>query len=95
MTVIAQKHGLRCKTIKALKRTDNNGYVEQPLQMKLAGDFNAFYCFLLELEQLPRIMKMRELELQKQLENDGQVQVSFVIRIFLFDHVIFSTGTRL
>ena len=82
VTVIAQKHGLRCKTIKALKRTDNSGYVEQPLQMQLAGDFNAFYCFLLELEQLPRIIKIRELDLQKQQGDDGQIQVDFVVRIF-------------
>jgi len=88
VTIIAQKHGLRCKTIKALKRTNNSGYVEQPLQMKLAGDFNAFYCFLLKLEQLPRIMKIRELELQKQLEKDGQIQVSFVVRIFFQDKTV-------
>ncbi len=82
VTIITQKHGLRCKTIRALKKTNNSGYVEQPLQMKLAGDFNAFYCFLLELEQLPRIMKIRQLDFQKQLKNDGQIQVNLVVRIF-------------
>ena len=88
VTVIAQKHGLRCKAIKALKRTDNSGYVEQPLQMQLAGDFNAFYCFLLELEQLPRIIKIRELDLQKQQADEGQIQADLVIRIFFGNETV-------
>ena len=38
------------------------------MTMKLVGDFTSFYSFLLELEKLPRIMKLRELKLDKQSE---------------------------
>ena len=85
VTVIAQKQGLKPKTIRTLKQKDNSGYVEQPLKMELEGDFTAFYSFLLELERLPRITKIRELSLDKQMDNEGQVSADFIVSIFFQD----------
>ncbi len=82
VTVIAQKQGLKPKRIKTLDRKRNSGYVEQPLAMKLEGEFNAFYLFLLELEKLPRIMKLRKLNVRKQKSQDGQVVVDCIVSIF-------------
>jgi len=82
VTVIAQKQGLKPKTIRTLEKKDNSGYIEQPLKMKLEGDFNSFYSFLLELEKLPRIMKIRELELEKQAKSEGQIAADFIVSIF-------------
>jgi type IV pilus assembly protein PilO len=82
VTVIAQKRGLKPKTIRTLETKDNAGYVEQPLKMELEGNFNSFYSFLLELEKLPRITKIRQLQLNKQKENEGQVIADFVVSIF-------------
>lgn len=82
VTVIAQKQGLKPKTIRTLVQKDNNGYVEQPLRMELQGNFNSFYSFLLELEKLPRIMKIREMKLDKQANNEGQVSADFIVSIF-------------
>lgn len=82
VTVIAQKQGLKPKTIRTLKKKDNSGYVEQPLKMGLVGNFNSFYSFLLELEKLPRIMKIRELTLDKEVKNEGQIEAEFIVSIF-------------
>lgn len=83
LTVIVQKQGLEPKTIRTLARKeDNRGYVEQPLKMELVGNFNAFYSFLLEIEKLPRIMKIRELKLNKDRGGDGEVTADFIISIF-------------
>jgi len=82
VTVIAQKQGLKPKTIRTLQRKDNSGYIEQPLKMELTGNFNSFYTFLLELEKLPRIMKIRELQLDKELKNEGFVTADFIVSIF-------------
>ncbi len=82
VTVIAQKQGLKPKTIRTLKKKDNSGYIEQPLKMELEGDFSSFYSFLLELEKLPRIMKIRELELDKRTDGDGQIAANFIVSIF-------------
>jgi len=82
VTLIAQKQGLDAKTIRTLSKKDNSGYIEQPLKMELQGNFGAFYSFLLELEKLPRIMKIRELELNKHKDGDGQIAANFIVSIF-------------
>ena len=82
VTVIAQKEGLKPKTIRTLKKKNNSGYIEQPLSMELEGNFNSFYSFLLELEKLPRITKIREFELVKQNQNEGQITADFIVSIF-------------
>ncbi len=82
VTVIVQKQGIRSKRILRLRQKDNSGYIEQPLKMELEGDFNSFYSFLLELEKLPRIMKIRELKLEKQTRHEGQIAADFIVSIF-------------
>lgn len=82
VTVIAQKEGLHPKTIRTLNDKINSGYVEQPLKMELVGNFSSFYSFLLELENLPRIMKIRELNLEKQANGEGLITADFVVSIF-------------
>jgi len=87
VTVIAQKEGLKPKTIRTLKDKNNSGYIEQPLKMELVGNFSSFYSFLLELENLPRIMKIRELELEKQTTDEGQIAADFVVSIFFQNNI--------
>ena len=82
VTVVAQKKGLTPKTIRTLQRKDNSGYIEQPLEMEWVGSFNAFYSFLLEIEKLPRIMKLRQLELEKEGTDEGSVAAEFILSIF-------------
>ncbi len=82
VTVIAQKQGLKPKTIRTLKKKDNSGYIEQPLKMELVGNFSSFYSFLLEIEKLPRIIKIRELKLDKQKSTEGQISADFIVSIF-------------
>jgi type IV pilus assembly protein PilO len=75
VTLIAQRHGLTPKTIRTMKAVNNRGYIEQPLKMELHGDFNAYYAFLLELENLDRITKVRELKLKKKSQAEGQDRI--------------------
>lgn len=82
VTLIAQKQGLKTKTIRTLKQKDCMGYIEQPLKMELYGNFDAYYSFLLDLEQMPRITKIRELTLTKDKENEGMTTAEFVVSIF-------------
>jgi type IV pilus assembly protein PilO len=81
VTLIAQRHGLNPKSIRTQNNKNNRGYIEQPLAMELHGNFNSYYAFLLELEQLDRITKIRELELKKS-EREGQTEATFVMSIF-------------
>lgn len=85
VTIIAQRRGLIPKTIRTLKREENSGYIEQPLKMELHGDFNSYYSFLLDLEKLDRITKIRQLSLKKKLKREGQIEATFVVSIFFQD----------
>jgi len=82
VTLIAQRHGLTPKTIRTLKNEVNRGYIEQPLEMELDGNFNSYYAFLLELEKLDRITKIRELSLRKKSKEEGQTEAKFIMSIF-------------
>lgn len=82
VTLIAQEKGLKPKTIRTMKEKNNSGYIEQPLKMELVGNFGSFYSFLLELEKLPRIMKIRDLNLQGKTANDNEISADFVLSIF-------------
>ena len=86
VTIIAQKRGLIPKTIRTLKREENGGHIEQPLKMELHGDFNSYYSFLLELEKLDRITKIRRLSLKKKPKSEGQIEATFVVSIFFQDY---------
>lgn len=81
VTLIAQRHGLVPKTIRTQKNKENRGYIEQPLEMELHGNFNSYYSFLLELEKMDRITKIRELKLEKS-KGEGQTEARFVMSIF-------------
>ncbi len=82
VTLIAQKQGLQPKTIRTLVAKSNSGYIEQPLKLEVEGDFSSFYSFLLELEKLPRIMKIRSLDLKKVKDRDGGVLADFTVSVF-------------
>lgn len=82
VSTTAQKQGLDATTIRTMKTSSNRGYIEQPLKIRLKGDYSGFYSFLLELERLPRIMKVRQLKVTKQRDYEGEVQVNLVVSVF-------------
>lgn len=85
ITLIAQKQGLNTKSIRTLKQHSFMGYIEQPLAMQLYGNFDSYYAFLLDLERMPRITKIRDLQLKKDPKNEGSATAEFVVSIFFQD----------
>jgi len=79
---MAEANQLQTKTIKTLKSERGPSYSEQPIQMSLGGDFNGFYSFLLQLEKLPRITRVTEMNLQKINDRDGEMQAQMTLSIF-------------
>ncbi len=84
VTEIISKYGLKPKTNIALKPEQSNGYIELPIKMQLEGSFNSFYGFLLELEKLDRITKIRELEIKND-DKTGGIVANFTMSIFFQD----------
>lgn len=82
---LAARQRLTPKSIRTEKPVPAAQYSELPISMEIIGDFDSFYSFMLELEKLPRITRMRQLKLAKKVNKDddpGQVQAKFVLSVF-------------
>jgi Tfp pilus assembly protein PilO len=79
---MAEANSLQTKQVRTMKSERFTSYSEQPIQMSLAGNFNGFYAFLLQLEKLPRITRITNMTLQKINERDGEMQASMTLSIF-------------
>src|SRR3954469_15964308 len=62
---MADANSLQSKMVKSIKTERGSSFSEQSMQVNLAGDFNGFYSFLLQLEKLPRITRITNMNLQK------------------------------
>jgi Tfp pilus assembly protein PilO len=57
-------------------------YMEQPLKVKLAGNFNGFYEFLAKLQQLPRITRIPDMKITRATDADGHMKAEFTLSIY-------------
>lgn len=62
---IAKRNRQTVKSVKSKKIVASALYMELPLEMIMVGDFDGFYQFLLELENLPRITRIHKLKLER------------------------------
>lgn len=80
---IAAGEGLELQQFKKLTKVIQAGLAtEQPLELKIRGDFDAFYRFLLRLEQLPRITRLTDMKLLRDDGSDGHVSVTCTLSIY-------------
>ncbi len=82
VTHITEKQQLETRLFKTGKTKPFSLYNEQPIEMELYGSFESFYQFLLEVEQMPRITKISEMEIEKDNSVPGAMTVKFVLSIF-------------
>lgn len=62
---LAKGSSLTVKSVKSQKPAPAAAYMELPLAMVLEGQFDGFYQFLLELENLPRITRIQQLSIER------------------------------
>lgn len=80
---VAAKHELKPRSVRADKPIKAARYSELPLKMVIAGDFDGFYAFLLDLEKLSRITRVPDMVLDKlEKGDDGQMEATFTLSIF-------------
>lgn len=79
---LADANGLRTQTVKTPKSQKMSGYSEQTLELMLSGNFNGFYEFMLQLENLPRLTRVSKMNLTKITDKDGEMQASLTMSIF-------------
>ena len=91
VTRIADHHGLETKLFETKKSKPFAAYSEQPIKMEVYGGFDAFYQFLIDVEKMPRITKIRDMKVEKNKQLEGMMEASFIISIF-FDNQTTKTG---
>ncbi|MFN4242923.1 MAG: type 4a pilus biogenesis protein PilO [Tepidisphaerales bacterium] len=89
---MAQANSLECRTIKTLRAERLASYSEQPIELVMSGDFAGFYSFLLQLEKLPRITRLSQMNLQKITSADGQMTARVTLSVFFEPDTASSTA---
>ncbi|MAD19970.1 MAG: hypothetical protein CMJ52_07080 [Planctomycetaceae bacterium] len=78
---IGERNALGIASIRALQRTETQGYSEIPLSLDIKGSFRGLYRFLIDLERLPRITRIRDLEFSRSLvESRGRTEDAEVVQ---------------
>jgi type IV pilus assembly protein PilO len=80
---LASKSGLKVPHFRKSDKSQAAGMaVEQPIDVEITGDFDGFYNFLLDLEQLPRITRIPDLEITRSEQSDGEMKAKFTLSIY-------------
>ena len=86
---LAKKHKLLVDSLRTDKVIAEAGYSKLPIRLEIAGDFDRFYSFLLDLERLERItalpmMKLKRVK-QKNEDPEGEMRAELRLDIFFED----------
>jgi Tfp pilus assembly protein PilO len=80
--VIAEAKSLTPRSIRTAAPQFLPRYNSQPITLTLDGPFEGFYEFLVGLERLPRLTKVRQIQLTKSPLQEGVVQAEILMDIF-------------
>ncbi len=79
---LALSSRLDLKLVKAGAQAPSAKYREQPLEMKVEGDFESFYTFLVKLEKLDRLTRMPNMTIKRLDREDGALEATFTLSIY-------------
>ena len=77
----AAANSLQAGEIQMLKREQSDGVSGQPVHMQFSGDFNGFYSFLLQLEEMPRVMRITQLDVAGG-DHSGQIRAELALMMY-------------
>ena len=79
---IAESKALVPRSIRTTAPETMARYSSQPITLSLEGSFESFYDFLMGLEQMPRLTKVRQLQISKMPTDDATVQADLLMDIY-------------
>lgn len=79
---IAEAKSLVTRSVRTTPVETMPRYSSQPITIALEGTFEGFYQFLLDLERLPRLTKVRQLQIAKSPTDERMVRVDVLMDIF-------------
>ena len=82
ITVLRDQANLRdCHIVQAGAKP-NDLFVEFPINVKFQGDFLSVFSFLRQMEQMPRLTRVRDLTVKAKEPGSGVVDVSLSMNIY-------------
>jgi type IV pilus assembly protein PilO len=83
VAAIAEKNRLKIPNFKKEEKALPAGLaMEQPIDVEITGNFDGFYAFLLELEQLPRITRLQDVAIARNGDVDGEMKARLTLSIY-------------
>lgn len=79
---LAVQCGLEPPGIESEKPLTAAMYREQPLKMRVSGDFNGFHEFLRRVEALPRITRLLDMKIVRHHQLNGHMKAEFTLSIY-------------
>ena len=78
----AEGANLEIRQFEPMMTVRGSHYNEQPVRIVLAGEFEGFYAYMLELEKLARITRVTDMKLKKMQERNGAMEAEMTLSIF-------------
>ena len=82
ITLLRDQAGLRNCHIVPTGPKPNDLFVEFPINVKFQGDFLSVFSFLRQMEQMPRLTRVRDLTVKAKEPGSGVVDVSLSMNIY-------------
>lgn len=104
LDAIGVRNSLNVKSIRTLKQVDIDGYSELPLNLDVEGEFLGIYRFLSDIENLPRITRVSDLQISRDLvgglsaigeePRPGLVDMTLTLVIYFEDREVALAGAE-
>jgi type IV pilus assembly protein PilO len=78
----AEGANLEIRQFEPMMTVRGSHYSELPVRIVLAGGFEGFYLYMLELEKLARITRVTDMKLKKMQERNGAMEAEMTLSIF-------------
>jgi Tfp pilus assembly protein PilO len=79
---IAESHALTPRSVRTSPVESTARYSFQPVSLSVEGKFDSFYEFLIGLERMPRLAKVRTMQIAKTPRTEGMVQADLLLDIY-------------
>lgn len=78
----AMRNHLEIRSFEPMIAQRGSHYSDRPIKLQLAGDFEGFYAYMLEIEALKRITRVTKMQLTKMQDQNGAMEAELVLNIF-------------
>ncbi|MFW5653660.1 MAG: type 4a pilus biogenesis protein PilO [Planctomycetota bacterium] len=82
LSQMGKRHNLNVDAVTPERKVPAAHYMELPIKVELTGDFDGFYNFLLDIEQMSRLTRMMELNMTRSGDENGEMKATFILSVY-------------